>query len=66
MRGQNLVSLQYEEKSHGITDGKLNWKSIERAHSVVSVFKRRRSFSGCLIDALHRVQEILLLLVINI
>lgn len=66
VRGQNLVSLQCEENSHGIADGKLNWKSTEWAHSLVSVFKRRRSFNGCLIDALHCFQEILLLLIINI
>lgn len=66
VRGQNLVSLQCEEKSHGIADGKLNWKSAVWAHFVVSVFKRKKSFSGCLIDTLHHFQEILLLLVINI
>lgn len=42
VRGQNLVSLQCKEKSHGIADGKLNWKSTVRAHFVVSVFKRQK------------------------
>lgn len=39
LRGQNLVSLQCEEKSHGKADGKLNWKSAVWAHFVVSVLK---------------------------